>query len=93
MMHDAVDHGGRRRGVVEDFAPAPEGQIGGDEQAATLVHPGDEAEEQVGADAVKRYVAQFVEDDQFEAREVLQLATETVGRLWPRRVPWSALPR
>ena len=48
MVDEPVDHGGGDDLVAEDFAPAAERLVGGDDQAGPLVSAGDELEEQVG---------------------------------------------
>ena len=45
-MQQAVEDGGRQHLVIEDLAPVEEALVAGDDQAATLVTPDDEAKEQ-----------------------------------------------
>ena len=54
VVDQAVDHGGGDGVVTEDFAPAAEGFVGGDDEAGPLVAGGDELEEQVGGLALER---------------------------------------
>jgi len=70
-----------RRGkdlVVEDFAPIGKAFVAGDDQAAALIAPHQEPEEEAGLLAREREVAQFVQDQQPRIRELLQRAIEPV---------------
>jgi hypothetical protein len=60
-MEEAVEHGGRDHGVVEDLAPLCDAAVGGQADAALEVTLGDDLEEGGGALGGKRQVAQFVE--------------------------------
>jgi hypothetical protein len=48
VVDEPVDHGGGDDLVAEDFSPAAEWLVGGDDQAGAFVAAGDELEEQVG---------------------------------------------
>ncbi len=63
MVDAAVDHGGGDDVVTEDFAPAAEWLVGGDDEAGAFVTGRDELEKQVGGFGFERYVAAFVDDD------------------------------
>ncbi len=47
VVDEAVDHGGGDDIVAEDFTPASERLVAGDDQGGSLVAGGDELEEQV----------------------------------------------
>ena len=64
VVDEAVDHGGGDDVVAEDFAPASEGLVAGDDQRGALVAAGDELEEQVRGFGFEGDVADFVDDDQ-----------------------------
>ncbi len=49
MVDEPVDHGSGDDFVAEDFAPAAERLVGGDDQAGALIPAGDQLEEQVAA--------------------------------------------
>lgn len=56
VVDEAVDHVGDDDFVAEDFAPASEGQVRGDQDRAGLVAGSDELEEQVRGVGVERDV-------------------------------------
>ena len=68
-MDEPVDGGDGDGLVGEDAVPGAEGLVGGDGEAAGLVAPGDELEEDGGLGLVLLGVADVVEDDQVEAVE------------------------
>ena len=47
MVDETVDHRRRHGDVAEDLAPAPEGLVGGDDDAGSLIAGRDELEEEV----------------------------------------------
>ena len=70
VVDEPVDHGGGGDLVAEDFAPAAERLVGGDDQAGTLVSAGDELEEQVRCFGFEADVADdLVDDEQWVAAE------------------------
>ena len=79
MVDEAVDHGGGDDFVAEDFAPASEGQVGGDQDRALFVAGRDELEEQVRGVGVEGDVADLVDDDQLVAADLLQLGLQSAG--------------
>ena len=64
VVDEPVDHGGGDDVVAEDFAPAAEGLVAGDDQAGAFVAGGDELEEQVRGFGFERDVADLVDDEQ-----------------------------
>ena len=62
MMEQAVEDGAGDDGIAEDLAPGPETLIAGDDDRAALVAARDQLEEQVGALAVDRQIANLVAD-------------------------------
>jgi hypothetical protein len=57
-----------------------EGPVAGEAEGAPLVSGGDEAEQELGAGEVKGCKAQFIEDDQVGAEEVVDdIANRVVG--------------
>jgi hypothetical protein len=50
---DTVDHGGGDHVVAEDFAPAAEDVVGGDDQAGAFVSAGDEWKNRLAASGSK----------------------------------------
>ena len=62
VVDEPVDHGGGDGGVTEDFAPAAEGFVAGDDERGSFVAGGDELEEQVGGVGFEGDVADLVDD-------------------------------
>jgi hypothetical protein len=69
VVDEPVDHGGGDDIVAEDFSPASERLVGGDDHAGAFVAAGDELEEQVRRFGFERDVADLVDDDQRVAAE------------------------
>jgi hypothetical protein len=61
VVDEAVDHGGGDGVVAEDLAPPPEGLVGRDDEAGSLVASGNQLEEQVGGFGLERDVADLVD--------------------------------
>ena len=76
VVDQAVDHRGGHDVVAEDFAPAAEGLVGGDDQRGPFVAAGDELEEQVGRFGFEGDVPDLVDDDQRVAAQAAQLVLE-----------------
>ena len=58
-------------GVAEDGWPFAEGEVGGDDDRGALVEPAHEVEEQLPAGLGEGQVAEFVEDDEVAAYELI----------------------
>jgi hypothetical protein len=71
MMREAIEQGRGHLGIAEDAWPFAEGEIGGDEDRSALVEPADEMEEQLAAGLSEGEIAEFVEDDEVEAGEMI----------------------
>ena len=76
VVDEPVDGGDGDGGVGEDAVPGAEGLVGGDGEAARLVAPRDELEEDGGLGLVLLGVGEVVEDDEVEAVELRQRAFE-----------------
>ena len=61
-------------GVAEDAGPFAEGQVGGDDHRGALVELADQVEQQLAAGLGERQIAEFVEDDEVQARELARRA-------------------
>jgi hypothetical protein len=61
VVQEAVEDRGRGGGVGQELGPALEVDVGGDRDRALFVGGGDEAEQVVGGDAVKRGEAEVVD--------------------------------
>jgi hypothetical protein len=85
VVNEAVDHNGGHDVVAEDFAPAAERFVRGDDQAGAFVAGGDELEEEVGRFGLERAPLcvkrrwNVIGRDAFDPRAF-------VGRAWWRSV-------
>ncbi len=79
MVRETVEQRGRHLGVDEDAGPLAEAQIGGDDDRRALVEPADEMEEQLPAGLGEREVAQFVENDEVHAGQIVGNTTLAAG--------------
>ncbi len=79
VVDEAVDECGGNDIVGEDFAPAAEWHVRGDQDRALFVAAGDELEEQVGGIGVERQVADLVDDDQPVAAEPFEFGDQAAG--------------
>jgi hypothetical protein len=71
VMGQAIEECGGHLGVAEDARPFAEGEIGGDEDRGALVEAADQMEQQLPAGLGEGQIAQFVEDDEVEADEII----------------------
>lgn len=79
MVDDAVDDRGGEFVVGKDGAPFAEFDVGGEDDTASFIGAGDDLVEQAGAVDVEGHVAEFIEDDQIGAGQVLEDLIETAG--------------
>jgi hypothetical protein len=73
----ALEQRRRERGVAEDLNPAREVEIGGDQQAASLVALSAELKQERPTRA-EAEIAQFIQDDEVDALPALQIAGQPV---------------
>jgi hypothetical protein len=66
-------------GVTEDARPFGEGEIGRQDDRGALVKPADQVEQHLAAADRKRQIAEFVEDDEIDADEVVGKAPRLSG--------------
>ena len=71
VMGQPVEHGGGHLGVAEGLRPIGEGEIGGDQQRGVLVELADQMEQQLSAGLAERQIAEFVDDDEVVAQQLL----------------------
>ena len=64
MMQQPIQDRRRDQRVAKDFSPRPEAVVRGEDNGASLIPPGDELEEEVGAVLIKRDVADLIDDQQ-----------------------------
>ena len=70
-MCEAIEQGGGHLGIAEDAGPFSEGEIGRDDDRGSLIEKADQVEQQLAAGLGERQIAQLVEDDEVEAREII----------------------
>ena len=81
MVGEAIEHGGGHLGVAEHLRPVGESEVGGNQQRGVFVELADEMEQQLPAGLAERQVAEFVDDDEIVAQQVLGEATAASGGL------------
>ena len=77
-VREPIQQGRGHPFALEDLAPFAEGQVAGDQKAAPLVAIGEHLEEQLGAAAAERQVAELIADEQIDAVELGQQAVEAM---------------
>ena len=71
VMREAIEQRGGHLRVAENAWPFSEGEIGRDNDRCALVEPADEMKQQMPAGLGEREIAEFVEDDEVHAREII----------------------
>ena len=71
VVGEAIEQRGRHLGVGKDARPFAEGKIGGDDDRGALVEPADEVEQELAAGLSERQIAEFVEDDEVHAGQMI----------------------
>ena len=79
MVREAVEQRGGHLGIAENGRPFAEGEIGGDDDRRALIEAADQVEQQLTARLRERQIAQFVEDDEVEAGEIVGKPTLAAG--------------
>jgi hypothetical protein len=64
MVREAIEERRRHFGVTEHRGPFAEAEIGGDDDAGSLVKFAEQVEQQGAARGTERQIAEFVEDDE-----------------------------
>ena len=81
MVGEAIEQRRRHLGINEDVRPFAESQIGRDDDRGALVETADQVEEQLAASLREGQIAEFVEDDEVETREIVgELAPANFAR-------------
>ena len=80
MVEEPVEERGGDHGVAEDVAPRAEALVAREDDGAPLVAARDQLEEEIGAVAVDRDVADLVDDQQLGLGEELELARRADSR-------------
>jgi hypothetical protein len=71
VVSEAIEQCGGHLGVAEDTRPFAEGEIGGDDDRGAFVEPADEMEQELAAGLSEGQIAEFIEDDEVHAGEVI----------------------
>ena len=71
VMGEAVEERGRHLRIAEDAWPFAEGEVCRDDDRGALVETADEVEQQLPAGLREGEIAEFVEDHEVEAREII----------------------
>ena len=71
MVRQPIEHGGCHFGVAENLRPIGKGEIGCDQQRRVLIELADQVEQQLAASLAERQVAEFVDDDEIIAQQLL----------------------
>ena len=79
VVGQSIEQRGRHLGVAEHTRPFTEGEIGSDDDGGALVETADEVEEQLTTGLGEGQIAEFVENDEVETREVIGDAALTAG--------------
>jgi hypothetical protein len=81
MVRQPIEHGGGHLGVAEHLGPIGEGQIGGDQQRRVFVELADQVEQQLAARLTEWQIAEFIDDDEIVAQQLLGETAAAAGRL------------
>ena len=71
VMGETIEQSGRHLGVAEDGGPFTEGKVCGHDDRGSLVEPTDEVEQELAPGLSERQIAEFVEDDEVHAGQVI----------------------
>ena len=71
MVSETIEQRRGHLGVPEHARPFAEGEIGGDDNRGSFVEPADEMEEELAAGLGEGQIAEFIEDDEVHAGEVI----------------------
>lgn len=82
VMRQAIEHGGGHFDVTEHLGPIGEGEVGGDQERGVLVKLADEMEQQLPAGLAEWEIAEFVDDDEIVAQQLLGQASALAGSLF-----------
>jgi hypothetical protein len=75
VVSEAIEQRSRHFGVGEDAWPFAKGKIGGDDDRGALIEPTDEVEQELAARLGEWQIAEFVENDEVHAGQVIGKAT------------------
>ena len=78
-MGQPIEERRRHLGVAKDAGPFTECEIGGDDHRSAFVKPADEMEQQLPAGLGEGQIAEFVENDEVHAGEIVGDAALAAG--------------
>ena len=81
VVRQPIEHGGCHFGVAENLRPIGKGEIGCDQQRRVLIELADQVEQQLATSLAERQVAEFVDDDEIIAQQLLGQAAASAGGL------------
>jgi hypothetical protein len=71
VMSEAIEQRGDHLGVAEYARPFTEGETGGDDDRGALIKAADEVEQELAAGLGERQIAEFIEDDEVHAGQMI----------------------
>ena len=75
VVGQSIEQRGRHLGVAEHTRPFTEGEIGSDDDGGALVETADEVEQELAAGLSKGQIAEFIENDEVHAGQVISEPT------------------
>ncbi len=78
MVSESIQQSGRHAFALEDLAPVAEGEVAGDQQAATFVTFGEHLKQKFGSGPTERQIAQLIHNQQIEFIETFQHPIKSV---------------
>ena len=81
VMGEPVEHGDGHLGIAEHLGPVGECQVGGDQQRGVLVELADQVEQQLATGLAEWQVAEFIDDDEIVAQQLLGETSTASGGL------------
>ena len=79
MVRETVEQRCRHLGIAEHTRPFAEGEVGRDDDRGPLIKTADQVEQQLPAGLGEGEIAEFVEDDEVEAREIIGKSSLATG--------------
>ena len=79
MVGQPVEERGGHLGIAEHLWPFAERQVGGDDNRGLFVEAADEMEQQLPARQRERQIAELIEDDEIDPRQMIGDASRFTG--------------
>ena len=71
VVSETIEQRRRHLRIAEHAWPFAKGEVGGDDDRGALIETADQMEQQLAAGLGEGQIAEFVEDDEVEAREII----------------------